>query len=127
MAKVAYPSRLADHMEWIRDHEEHVKNAFLVVVDPQYLKLVRHSARMTQAELADAAGVGSATIMRLECGRYTRAEFGTVAAVTAALLKRLRVFGIDAELLVTCDPPKVHESNRAMGRGLRGADDGGAG
>lgn len=133
MPRYEYPLNLVDHMDWIREHEEHVKSAFLVVVDPQYLKLMRHCARMTQTELAEAARVGSATIMRLESGEYARAQFGTVAAVTAALLKRLRVFGIDAEALVTCDPPAVHVSRPRSwrveltggpdsGRGLRGSE-----
>ena len=138
MPRYEYPLNLVNHMDWIRDHEEHVKNGFLVVVDPQYLKLLRHCARMTQADLAEAAGVGGATIMRLERGEYARAQLGTLAAVTAALLKRLRVFGIDAEALVTCDPPAVHVSKPRpwrveltgspdSGRGLRGANEGGEG
>jgi transcriptional regulator with XRE-family HTH domain len=37
-----------------------------VALDPERLRYYRRSVRMTQAQLADAAGVGESSILRLE-------------------------------------------------------------
>jgi transcriptional regulator with XRE-family HTH domain len=52
---------------------------------PTTLKQARERRGLTQAELADAAGVDQATVSRLEIGRVSNPSFDTVKKLARAL------------------------------------------
>ena len=90
---------------------------------------------MTQGQLAERAGVDVSTVQVLETGRGRYPRYSTVAALTAALLEQLKVFGVDVDLVVSVERARLHglpsyprlvqaKRDAVKGRGLQGADGG---
>jgi len=127
--------RLNEHLDWLQEQAEGLADGLLVVVDPRYLAFFRQCARMTQTQLAERAGVDVSTVQVLETGRAKHPRYSTVAALTAALLEQLKVFGVDVDLVVSVERARLHglpsyprlvqaKRDAVKGRGLQGADGG---
>jgi DNA-binding Xre family transcriptional regulator len=61
------------------------------------LRQLRKQRRMTLAELSTRTGIDSATLSKLESGKYNNPTLGTINRVSSALGKRVQCILVDAE------------------------------